>query len=80
MNHLAQNGATLRQERIAQLEARLQKGWDKISEAKAKRQYPMDWEDAWIALLREYERACDAPEPMAPMTQPLLLGVSQEVA
>ena len=42
------------------LEGRLRAGNEKIVAARLKGQIVEQWEDLWIALLRQYEAVCDA--------------------
>jgi hypothetical protein len=49
---------------VATLERRLDDGWTRIEEAKARGEDVSAWEDFWIDLLHQYERACDAVDPV----------------
>ncbi len=57
---------TPEEETLASLEAkrnelvdRLDKGADKIEEARKQGKNVEDWESYWISLLRQYEKLCD---------------------
>ncbi len=71
---------TTKQERQAELEARLHDGFLKIGEAMNQGLTVTNWERHWIELLREYEALSDELAAAKPEQAELSLGVRREAA